>query len=535
MTVLAQQMVSESPLLLLPLAVAIPLGMGFILVLMPKGKPRICDVLANAATLALLAIAIALLGREAVYKVGGWAPPLGINLVLDGLSGLMILTIAVVSFAATLFSARYMDQYTARPKYYALFMLMVAGMNGAVLTGDMFNLYVFIEIAAIASYALVAFGCEDQELEASFKYAILGSVASAFILLGVALLYCLFGTVNMAHLSQKLAAMVAGGASGKVILFGLMLFIAGFGLKAALVPFHAWLPDAHPSAPAPISAMLSGVLIKSIGVYAIVRIVFTVFGITMATAKTLMILGALSMVVGALLAIAQWDFKRLLAYSSISHVGYVMLGIGVGGAVLASGGSRAIAALAIVGGLFHLVNHAVFKSLLFLTAGAVEYGTGTRQLREMGGLRERMPVTAGASLVASMSIAGVPPFNGFVSKLVIILACVYAGYYGFAACAVVVSVLTIALFMKVQKYAFFGKLGERWKSLREVPALMGISMVLLAALCLAMSGLIVPGLRAVFLDPAQRSLVDRQHYVESVLGRGQMARAQDSNVGASKR
>ncbi|MFW6189601.1 MAG: complex I subunit 5 family protein [Planctomycetota bacterium] len=504
---------------LLPLAIALPLGMGFLLPLVPKKGVRVADVLANATTLGLIAIAVALAGRTEVYRMGGWDPPVGINLVLDGLSWIMLLMVGVVSFAGTLFSARYMDRYTARSRYYGLFMLMVAGMNTAVLTGDMFNLYVFIEVAAIASYALVAFGCRQEELEAAFKYAVLGSIASAFILLGIATVYCLFGTVNMAHLSSKMA----DGAGRGAALLALTLFVAGFGLKAAVVPFHAWLPDAHPSAPAPISAMLSGVLIKAIGVYALLRVTFTVFGITAQIAEALMLLGTLSMVLGVLMAIVQWDFKRLLAYHSVSQIGYVILGIGAGGAVLAAGGSPVVAALGFAGGLFHLLNHAVFKSLLFLTAGAVEYNTGTRELKEMGGLRGPMPVTAGTSLVASMSIAGVPPFNGFFSKLLIIFACARAGYYGYAGWAVLVSVITLASFMKVQKYAFFGKLRQRWRSLREVPATMRTAMVLLAVLCLAMSGLMLPRVREAVLGRAGGNLADRAGYVQRVLGPGPLA------------
>ena len=491
---------------LVPWVIALPLGMGFLLPLVPKRRRRVADLLANLTMLAVVYMAVSLIGDRAVYQVGGWAPPIGINLVLDGLSALMLLVVAVVSLGATLFSVRYMDLYTGRPKYYSLFLLMVAGMNGAILSGDLFNLYVFLEIAAIASYALVAFGCEEKELEASFKYAVLGSVASGFILLGIALMYSMFGTLNMAHMSRKLAVAGAVGAGHQVATFSLLLFIAGLGLKAALVPFHAWLPDAHPSAPAPISAMLSGVLIKAIGVYALVRVAFDVFGLTPQLSMTLMVLGSLSMLVGVFLAIGQWDYKRLLAYHSISQIGYVMLGIGLA------------TPLGIVGGLFHLVNHAIFKSLLFLTAGAVEYRTGTRQLQEMGGLARRMPVTANTSLVASMSIAGVPPFNGFVSKLIIILACVQAGRYGFAACAVLVSVLTLASFMKVQKYAFFGTLKARWEHLREVPVLMCASMVLMAVLCLASSLLILPGVRKATLDSAQEALSNRRQYVTSVLG-----------------
>ena len=503
---------------LVPWLILIPLGMGFVLPLVPGGKPRVADVLACGAALALLLLCALLMGQSGVYRVGGWPPPRGINFVLDGLSWLMVSVVSLVSVAGTLFSARYMERYTGRSKYYALFMLMVAGMNGAILTGDIFNLYVFIEVAAVASYALVAFGCQRDELEAAFKYAILGSIASAFILLGIAVLYCCFGTLNMADLSRMLAQVHPGEPLRTAALLSLGLMTAGFGLKAALVPFHAWLPDAHPSAPAPISAMLSGVLIKAVGVYALIRIVFSVFGITAQIAHILIILGTLSMVIGVVMALAQWDFKRLLAYSSISQIGYVVLGIGVGGAVLAAGGSEKVAALAIVGGLFHLVNHAVFKSLLFLTAGAVEYATGTRQLKEMGGLREKMPVTANTSLIASLAIGGIPPFNGFFSKLLIIIACVQAGFYGLATWAVVVSILTLALLMKVQKYAFFGKLPDRWRSVREAPPVMTAAMIFLAVLCVGTGLLIVPGHGKVVLDNAQRSLVDREGYVESVLG-----------------
>jgi len=268
----------------------------------------------------------------------------------------------------------------------------------------------------------------------------------------------------------------------------------GFGLKAALVPMHAWLPDAHPAAPTPISAMLSGVFIKATGVYALIRVTTNVFPTMHVTQEALLALGGLSMVVGVFMAIGQWDIKRLLAYHSISQIGYVVLGIGLG------------TPLGVLGGVFHLVNHAAFKSLLFLGAGAVEFRTGTRQLREMGGLRERMPVTSATTLAASLSISGIPPFNGFFSKLIIIWAAIEAGRYGYAVAAVIVSVMTIASFMKVQKYAFFGTLRERWRNVTEVPVSMLIALVALAVLCLAMSALLLPSLRAAVLDPAVEAI-----------------------------
>ncbi|MDI6451545.1 complex I subunit 5 family protein [Anaerobaca lacustris] len=483
----------------LPVFVAAPLVAAFVLPAFGARLKSAGTFLANVVVLALLGLSVLLLGQTQVYEVGGWSVPLGINLVLDGFSALMLVAVAVVSTAAMLFSIRYMEQYTAKTKYLSLFLLMVAGMNGVVLSGDVFNLYVFLEIASIASYALVGFGCDHEELEASFKYMVLGSIASVFILFGVALVYGNTGSLNMAYIAR--AIQEAGMNSGLAL--ALSLFVAGFGLKAALVPFHAWLPDAHPSAPAPISAMLSGVLIKALGVYALSRLIFNVFGVSVPIAWVLIALGVLSMVIGVFLAVGQWDFKRLLAYHSISQMGYVVLGLGIGALILARDGNRMWASLAILGGLFHLANHAVFKSLLFLTSGSVEMATGTRQLKQMGGLVERMPLTRAASAVASASIAGVPPFNGFWSKLILVIAAVQARLFVIAAVTVLVSLVTLLSFLKVQRYVFLGELPDNLRGARESKGSMLLAMGFLAVLCLAMSLLVLlPGLRETVLQPA---------------------------------
>ena len=492
-------------MIFLPLFIAVPLLVAFVIPLFSRLNKRLPDILGNLTTLYLLIAAAGLyfvrpFNNIMLYKMGGWKAPFGINLVLDGLSHLLLLTICLVAFMATLYSIAYMKRYTAKGKYYSLFLLMLAGMNGVVLTGDLFNLYVFLEIAAVASYALVAFGTEAEELEASFKYLIMGAVASAFILLGVGIIYGMTGTLNMAGAAQALAQ-----SNHTTVMFVVGLFIMGFGLKAALVPFHAWLPDAHPSAPAPISAMLSGVLIKALGVYALIRILFNVIGITPQLSYILMVLGTLSMLVGVLLAIGQWDFKRLLAYHSISQIGYVMLGIGLA------------TPLGIMGGLFHLFNHALFKSLLFLNAGAVEYTIGTRQLQKMGGLSKKMPVTATTSLLASMSIAGIPPFNGFWSKLFIIIACVQAGKLWFALAAVVGSLLTLASFMKVQKYAFFEELKSKFEDIKEAPFVMGAPMIMLALLCLGV-GLAFPYVVKYLVNPAVIAVSNGVGYSKMILG-----------------
>lgn len=502
---------------LLPAFVVIPLLTAFILPLFGKKGKNMATFLANIVTTILLVLSVMCVGKSGVYLVGKWTIPLGINLVLDGFSSFLLLAISVVSFAAMLFSVRYMERYTAKAKYLSLFLLMVAGMNGVVLSGDIFNLFVFLEIASLASYALVGFGCEHEELEASFKYMVLGTIASAFLLFGVAIVYGYTSSLNMAYISK----IIQETGVNKGLAFALALFIVGFGLKAALVPFHAWLPDAHPSAPAPISAMLSGVLIKALGVYALCRIVFNVFGLSVPLGWALVILGVLSMVVGVFLAVGQWDMKRLLAYHSISQMGYVVMGIGLGALIIARGGSNTWAVMAIMGGLFHLVNHAVFKSLLFLMSGSVEMATGTRQLKQLGGLATVMPVTRAVSFVASASIAGVPPFNGFWSKLILVVSAVGAGFYGLAGVTVLVSLVTLISFLKIQRYVFLGELPEDMQQVKENKGSMLYAMIFLACLCFLMGLLVlIPGLRESILEPAVKVLTDGFGYSSFVIGTG---------------
>jgi len=492
---------------LIPLFVAIPLGSAFLISLLGKRLKGLADTLSNLATFSLLFLSflsITLVKRlgVVVYKVGGWIPPIGICMVLDSLTSFMLITVNLVAFLVTVYSISYMERYTSKWKFYTLFLLMLAGMDGVIVTGDLFNLFVFLEIASIASYALVAFGVEHEELEASFKYTVMGSVASSFILIGIALLYSYTSSLNMADISRVLTEK----GNSRILSFVSGLFIMGFGLKAALVPFHAWLPDAHPSAPAPISAMLSGVLIKALGVYALMRIFFNVLGISSILSYMLMSLGVISMVLGGLLALGQEDIKRLFAYSSISQIGFVVLGIGMG------------TTLGILAGLFHLFNHATFKSLLFLNSGSIEYATGTRDLRKMGGLTAKMPVTGYSSLIGSMSISGIPPLSGFWSKLLIILAAIEAKHFIFASIAVLVSILTLAYYLKVQRLAFFGELKDSLRGIKEVPLTMKLSMIALSIICIFGGLLLVPGIQKNFLSSATQALMNGNNYAQIIFG-----------------
>ena len=491
---------------LVPFFVIIPLAGAFIIPVFGKKIRVFGEAAASITTLSLAVLSGFVLYLISIQKVltcniGNLPVPFGISMVVDGLSIFMLVTVNSIAFLVAIFSITYIKKYTDTWKFYTLFILMLSGMNGVLIAGDLFNLYIFLEISAIAGYSLVAFGTKAEELEASFKYAIMGAVGSSFILIGIALLYSYTSTLNMADMALNITS---SGAS-KIIPFISVLFLMGFGLKAALVPFHAWLPDAHTSAPTPISAMLSGVLIKVLGVYSLLRIFFNVLGTSDKVLAIFMFLGVFSMLVGVLLAVGQWDFKRLLAYHSISQIGYIMLGVGLG------------TPLGIFGGLFHLFNHSIFKSLLFLNSGAIDYSIGTRNLQEAGGLKERMPITANTSLIASMSISGIPPLNGFFSKLIIILACFQANHIGYAFCAVLGSLLTLASFMKVQRYAFFGALNKKWQDAKEAPVTMQISMIILAVMCVIGSLLVIQPFSH-FIRSGVDVLLKGREYAGFVLG-----------------
>jgi multicomponent Na+:H+ antiporter subunit D len=507
---------------LMPLLVVTPLAGAFLIMIIGRFIEEFNKYFTSLLLLFLACISFYFLfstgERIFVYKVGGWEPinkvPIGIYMVMDGFTALVICIINLIGFLSAVYSISYIKRYTAGNYFYALFCLMIGGMNGVVLSGDLFNIFVFLEISVISSYALVAFGVESNELEASFKYQILGGIASFLILFGIGFIYWKTKTLNIADIREVLKS----DYDKTFYLFIQILLLSGFGLKAAIMPFHAWLPDAHSSAPSPISAMLSGIFIKAVGIYVIIRLFFNMFTLSQEMAILITTLGTLSMVAGVFLAIGQWDIKRLLAYHSISQMGYVVMSVGIGMILISHGAKPEIASLAIAGGLFHLVNHAAFKGLLFLNAGAIEFTIGTRNLKEMGGLSGPMPVTSATSFVASMSISGIPPFNGFFSKLIIIIAAIMAKFYLLAALAVIVSIITLASFLKFQRYAFYNKSDNNIKKhIREVPFPMVFSMVLLSIICVLLSLLVIPEIREAILSPAIHILTDPVKYSTSIL------------------
>lgn len=483
----------------------IPLAATFLITLFARKKDGGAGIFSLLAAALLVGLSVYALiefrGETLVYDMGAWKIPYGIPLVLDSFTAFMLLMVNLISFSALAFSLNYIRHLWPDWKYYALFMVLLTGMNGVLITGDLFNFFVFMEIALLAGFALVAYGGQAHEFEASFKYAVMAGISSSLILIAIAVIYSATSTLTLAKIAE-----IYPGLDPRLQIWAGVLLMAGLSLKAAVMPFHAWLPDAHSSAPAPISAMLSGVVIKTLGIYALIRIFYNVLGAPKVFLQVSLVLGAISILLGVILAVGQWDFKRLLAYHSISQIGYVLLGVGLG------------TPLGMAGAVFHAFNHALFKSLLFLNAGAVEMGLGTRDLRKMGNITRLMPITAHSSMVASLSISGIPPFNGFFSKLVIIIAAVQARQPVFGFIAIVGSLLTLASFMKVQRYGFRAeKLAEPLQT--KVGWGMNLAMILLAVMCVLTSLMIVPGVREWTLDPVVAAIMNKTGYVQLVLGR----------------
>jgi multicomponent Na+:H+ antiporter subunit D len=405
-----------------------------------------------------------------------------LSLQIDGLSLVALLSIGLVGLVTILFSTRFPLDEDRRPGYYALILLAITGMNGLVMATDLFSMYVFLEIVSIASFILIAYQYDEFGLEGSFKYMMLSAVATVFLLVAIALLFAVTGGVSF----SELAAGVKAG--GPVVILSLAFIFFALALKAGMMPFHGWLPDAYMSAPAPVSILLAGIVTKIAGVYTMIRVVLAIFGYNSAFMNLLLIVGTISTVLGAFFALGQKDFKRMLAYSSISQIGYIMMGFATG------------TQLGLIGAVFHFFNHAIFKSLLFLNAGAVETATGSKNFDELGGLAEKMPITGITSVIGLLSTAGIPPLAGFWSKVIIIIALWAAGFKFFAFMAILASLVTLAYLLSLQRHVFFGKIREGLEGIKEVSPLLYWPAILMAAITV-LSGILFPLIYDKLLNP----------------------------------
>jgi multicomponent Na+:H+ antiporter subunit D len=401
----------------------------------------------------------------------------------------MFLSIGIVALVASLVARYTIDSLERRFRFANLLLLSMAGMNGLVLASDLFVLYIFLEITAVASFILIALEKGRDAFEGAFKYMVLSAVATTLLLAGLALLFMAAGGTSF----SEVAAAITRSRGSPLPLTAIALFLCGLFIKAGLVPFHGWLPDAYSAAPAPVSVLLAGIVTKTTGVYTLIRLVTSVFGDSQAMKSVLLLVGGVSIVVGALLALGQKDFKRMLAYSSISQVGYIVLGLGAG------------TRLALAGAIFHLFNHAIFKSLLFVNSAAVERQSGTTDMGKLGGISSRMPITSTTSVIAILSTAGIPPLSGFWSKLIIVVAVWRAGFHGYATLAIMASLLTLAYFLVMQRRVFFGKVSESCSGLQEA-SFWGVAPAVLLALITIGLGVSIPWLFETFLLPVRSFL-----------------------------
>ena len=434
------------------LVVVVPLFSAFLTPLLGMINRKYCWHIAVLATLTSFLISTSLLnavmqnGRIS-YWLGNWEPPWGIEYAIDYLNAFVLVLVSFISVAVAIYSKRSVESELPEKivPFYTIYMLLITGLLGITVTGDVFNLYVFLEITSLSAYALIAVGKKREALVASYNYLILGTISATFILLGIGYLYMATGSLNMADLAQRLPQLY----DSKVILCALAFFMVGLSIKVALFPLHVWLPDAYTHAPSAVSAILAATATK-VGAYAMIRVMLTVFRPELIVEKLpiadiLSWFAALAIIVGSALAIAQSDIKRMLAYSSVAQIGYIMLGVGIA------------TKLSMTGGIIHILNHALMKCSLFLVAGAVVYRVGTVNIHEYEGLGKKMPLTMLAFTVAAFSMIGVPGTVGFVSKWYLVLAAIHEGEWIFAAVLILSSLLMIVYFWRIIEKIYFPK------------------------------------------------------------------------------
>lgn len=405
------------------------------------------SILATAVSLfcALFALQHVLAGGTWHYSFGNWAPPWGIEYVLDPLSGLIAVLVSGLSFLVLVYNNPFLREagWLKQGIYSALYLLLTAGLLGMVVTGDVFNLYVFLEISSLSAYGLIALGGYKATVSA-FRYVLVGTVGASFYLLGVGYLYALTGSLNMADLALLLPSLPASFA----LLLAIVSIVVGLGIKMALFPLHGWLPDAYTYSPPAAIPFIAGVMTKVMA-YVLLRFVFFIFGVgAVFIPQILQVVGwisALGIILASVLAIAQTDFRRLLAYSSVAQVGYIGLGLSLGNL------------FGFVGAVFHIVNHAIMKCALFLVAGGVKWKTGEHLIAKFVGMDRRMPLTMGAFLIGAFSMVGIPPTAGFFSKWYLILGALEKnmGFYVFV--IILSSLLNAIYFFRVIEQAYLKK------------------------------------------------------------------------------
>jgi len=415
------------------------------------------------------------------YRLGGWAPPWGIEYMLDHLSAFVLVIVSSISLIVAIYSKKSVEDNLPEKTvpFYTLFLLLVTGLMGIVITGDVFNLFVFLEISSLSCYALIAIGEEGAPM-ATFNYIIIGTIGACFYLLGIGYLYIATGSLNMADLSNILPNLY----HSKVILVAFAFFTVGLAIKAGLFPLHTWLPDAYCTAPSAVSALIAPLMTK-VAAYVMIRLMFTVFQphFSVEIVPVFAILGwlaVMAIVWGGIKALAQTDLKRMLVYVVVAEVGYIVIGVSVANR------------MGLTGAILHIMNDAVMMACLFLVVGAILYKTGTREIHQLRHLNKKMPFTMAAFTITALSMCGIPPACGFFSKWYLILGTIEAGQWVWAAALLCSSLINAVLFFRVIECAYlkpmepaYANNGEETKHEEiqrdEAPFTMLVPIVIMAA------------------------------------------------------
>ena len=461
------------------LLIIIPLGTAFLISTVAGAFKNSTKYIAFLALLANVWISISLLPKVMNHPlnviIAGIKPPVGINLLVGPMGAIFSIIISVAGVLVLLYSFKYIEGEN-QSKYYTLFLLLITGAQGMILTGDVFNLFVFFEILAISSYILVGYSGDRNGFEAAVKYLILGSIGSVFILVAIALIYQETGTLNMADIAGKFA-LVASGKKMMIMLF----FVTGMGVEAAIFPLNSWLPDAHSSAPSSISAVLSGFVIE-VALVVIIKFVYTIFNMT-EVLQYLSLVGVITLLVGEFAAFNQGNIKRVLAYSSIGQIGLILFAMSLNSEAGLSAG------------MMQIINHTASKSILFLVAGYMIKMTGSYQFSDYRGIAKKMPVSSFLFVLGVLSLVGVPPFLGFFSKLNIIISALSSGNVFNTVMVFLILLGTIiesVYFLKILQIFYTGKTDK--EGVKEAP-FVAVLPIALFALVILLGFIVLPGIK----------------------------------------
>ena len=483
------------------LLVVIPLSGAFFVPIVGRESGRGYQVTLGTVLLTTLCAAALLMltarGQAISYHLGNWLPPWGVEIRVDAFSASLSFFFSLVYVAVIAFSARDVPHElhpSALRWYWSLMLLLLAGLLGVGSAADLFNLFVFTEIYSLAACGIISVRDRMDSLEAALKYLLLSAVAAGCILLGISLIYMVTGHLNYSYLAAALPAATA--SSPRTVLAAVALLATGYALKSALFPLHMWLPDAHSSALSPASAVLSGLAVKA-GIIALFQLFASVLSASPPVARALPIFFAVlavgGMIFGALFAMTQVDLKRMLAYSTVVQVGYIYLAFSV------------LNPIALTGAILHIINHALLKAMLFLSAGLIIHRTGKRRIADLHGIARQMPLTMIAFTIGAMGMVGIPPSNGFVSKWHMVLGTLEAGQPLAAGVILLSSLFSALYYFPLVTAGWFGSPSAQAPAGSEGPPGMLWPVLGLAAACLLLG--IIPGTIVNLLSEAAKGLL----------------------------